>query len=140
MGLPSEDSEDDDFDPDDADPDKPVKQSSSSSDFTSDSEDLGALLDDATAPGDDTEHVSPPSEPNQHHTIREEEDLKVGRGKKPSLKDELSHLMENSSEPVSGRRHVERLDYKRLHDVSSLHFVLFINIVHLLANLDSMFA
>ena len=39
LGLPSEDSEDDDYDPDDPDHDSKVAGESSSSDFTSDSED-----------------------------------------------------------------------------------------------------
>ncbi|KAL0384277.1 UNVERIFIED_CONTAM: Pathogenesis-related homeodomain protein [Sesamum radiatum] len=115
LGLPSDDSEDDDFDPSALDPDKQAEQESSSSDFTSDSEDLGALLDDTEA-GEDLGHISPSSYHNQSSTGSKEENVKVGGTKRQSLKDELSYLMETCGEPVSGKRHVERLDYKSLHD------------------------
>ncbi|XP_011088187.1 pathogenesis-related homeodomain protein isoform X1 [Sesamum indicum] len=115
LGLPSDDSEDDDFDPSALDPDKQAEQESSSSDFTSDSEDLGALLDDTEA-GEDLGHISPSSYQNQSSTGSKEENVKVGGTKRQSLKDELSYLLETSGEPVSGRRHVERWDYKSLHD------------------------
>lgn len=120
LGLPSDDSEDDDFDPSAPDQDKQVKQDSSSSDFTSDSEDLGALLEDETAPGKDLGQISPPADHKQPSIGSDEEISEVARMKRQSLKDELSYLMETSAEPVSRKRHVERLDYKKLHDVSLL--------------------
>ncbi|XP_031391202.1 homeobox protein HAT3.1 isoform X1 [Punica granatum] len=116
LGLPSDDSEDDDYDPDAPNPDK-VKEENSSSDFTSDSEDLkAALLDD---------------DPNGSNGVPESSSLKgrrgpkrknsEGGGKKQAI-NELHSLLE--SEPgesgaatsVSAKRHVERLDYKKLHD------------------------
>ncbi|GFP88605.1 pathogenesis-related homeodomain protein [Phtheirospermum japonicum] len=111
LGLPSDDSEDDDFDPSapDQDEDEQVNQDGSSSDFTSDSEDLDALLEDDSGHGEDVARI-PPS------TGSKEENSTVGRRKGQSLKDELSYLMETSAEPVSGKRHVERMDYKKLHD------------------------
>ncbi|KAL2460302.1 Homeobox protein HAT3.1 [Abeliophyllum distichum] len=103
LGLPSDDSEDDDFDPAAPVQDDEMKQDSSSSDFTSDSEDLGALLDDASAPG-----ISPV-------LGADEEKSKAGKVKR-SLRGELSYLWENNDAPISGKRHVERLDYKILND------------------------
>ena len=46
LGLPSDDSEDDEYDPDAPDLDEKVTKESSSSDFTSDSEDFAAVLDE----------------------------------------------------------------------------------------------
>ncbi|CAA3008237.1 pathogenesis-related homeodomain [Olea europaea subsp. europaea] len=104
LGLPSDDSEDDDFDPAAPVQDEEVEQDSSSSDFTSDSEDLGALLDDAAAP-----EISPVLGAN-------EEKSKAGKVKSQSLRGELSYLLETSDAPLSGKRRVERLDYKKLND------------------------
>ncbi|XP_019170136.1 PREDICTED: homeobox protein HOX1A-like isoform X2 [Ipomoea nil] len=89
LGLPSEDSEDDDFDPDAPDHDEQVMQESSSSGFTSDSEDSGQ---------DQCEKI------------------KVGGAKQQPLKDEVSYLLHSSTVLASGKRQVERLDYKKLHD------------------------
>ncbi|KAI3445923.1 hypothetical protein Pfo_002588 [Paulownia fortunei] len=116
LGLPSDDSEDDDFDPSAPDENKQVKQDSSSSDFTSDSEDLGALFEDDTAPGKDLGQISPSADQKLPSTGSKEENSEVGGMKRQSLKDELSYLMETSAELASGKRHVERLDYKKLHD------------------------
>lgn len=93
-GLSSDDSEDDDFNPDAPDIDK-VKEESSTSDFSSDSEDLTAMLVDEGPVG----------------------------GKKRNLTDES--LMESDTggsgaSPITAKRHVPRLDYKRLHDVGLL--------------------
>ncbi|EPS70892.1 hypothetical protein M569_03865, partial [Genlisea aurea] len=97
-GLPSEDSDDDDFDPHENDDEKVVRATSSStssgSDFSSDSEDLQALLKD----GVDADSGPPSKSTSQFGT----------------LKDELSHL--TASEPVSEKRHVPRLDYRKLHE------------------------
>ncbi|PIM99086.1 PHD Zn-finger protein [Handroanthus impetiginosus] len=115
LGLPSDDSEDDDFDPSATDPDKQV-QDSSSSDFTSDSEDLDALLEDETVPDKDLGPIVPSADHEQPSTGSKAESFEVGRIRGQSLKNELSDLMEAGAEPVSGKRHIERLDYKKLHD------------------------
>lgn len=116
LGLLSDDSEDNDYDPDCPDHEKKVKEESSSSDFTSASEDLSATLDQvegsgSLAPG----FISP---------FRISDGLGSKQGeKKLSLKDELTSQQESdsdqvSSRPANGKRHVERLDYKKLYDVS----------------------
>lgn len=124
LGLPSDDSEDDDFDPSAPDEDNQVKQDSSSSDFTSDSEDLGGLIEDETVPSEDPWQTSPSTHHKQEPLCFNEEIPNVGRKKRQSLKDELSYLLEASAEPLSGKRRVERLDYQKLNDVSLLfsHF------------------
>jgi len=90
LGLPSDDSEDDDYDPDTANVNDDVEGESSSSDFTSASEDLGAAVHDDGGSCDDETMVP------------------------------LSGADQDTADcpPVSGRRHVERLDYKKLYDVS----------------------
>lgn len=95
LGLPSEDSEDDDFDPNAADHDKDVTEESSISDFTSDSEDLANVIKVNTFSGQDNDPISASSL------------LELDPG-------------QEASTPVSGRRHIERLDYKKLYDVSYL--------------------
>lgn len=119
-GLPSEDSEDDDFNPSAPDQDNQVKQGSSSSDFTSDSEDLEALIEDETATSEDPWQTSSSAHHKQNSLGFTEEISNVGRKKRQTLKDELSYLKEASAEPLSSKRHVERLDYKKLNDVSFL--------------------
>ncbi|KAH1190831.1 Homeobox protein HAZ1 [Glycine max] len=106
LGLPSEDSDDGDYDPDAPDVDCKVNEESSSSDFTSDSEDLAAAFEDNTSPGQDGGINS---------------SKKKGKVGKLSMADELSSLLEPDSgqggpTPVSGKRHVERLDYKKLYE------------------------
>jgi hypothetical protein len=125
LGLPSDDSEDDDYDPgaleDLVDKDK---EESSSSDFTSDSEDLATAIDGNRSFGDDE---GPPSTSNDGiKPLRSSggKRSKLG-GNKQFLNDELLSILESDagqdgSAPVSRRRHVERLDYKELHDVSAL--------------------
>ncbi|OIS97315.1 PREDICTED: pathogenesis-related homeodomain protein [Nicotiana attenuata] len=115
LGLPSEDSEDDDYTPDDPDKDEPVKTESSSSDFTSDSEDLGLIVDTNRLPGDEL-GVSSSVDNSKHSSASQEEKPKGGRAKRNSLNDELSDLMQSHSPLVSCKRHIERLDYKKLHD------------------------
>ncbi|MCD9637530.1 hypothetical protein HAX54_020864 [Datura stramonium] len=115
LGLPSEDSEDDDFNPDDPDKDEPVKTESSSSDFTSDSEDFGLIVD-TNRLQDDEQGVSSSVDNSRPNSVSQEEKAKVGRAKRNSLKDELSYLMQSVSPLVSAKRHIERLDYKKLHD------------------------
>ncbi|XP_051132830.1 pathogenesis-related homeodomain protein isoform X2 [Andrographis paniculata] len=112
----SDDSEDGDFDPLSVDQDKQVKEDGLSSDFTSDSEDFGALLQDDTTPDADSGRILTPSNQEYPSTASKEGNHKVGRMEKQTLKDELSYLMESGSGPVSGRRQVQRLDYKMLND------------------------
>lgn len=97
LALPSDDSEDDDYDPDKLVVDEQVVKESSGSDFTSDSEDdVSALL-------------------------KEAEVSTEAQG--PTLNDELVTLLESDPREIDssvqsgkGKRHVERLDYKKLHD------------------------
>ena len=124
LGLPSDDSEDDDYDPGALDLVDKDKEESSSSDFTSDSEDLATAIDDNRSFGDDE---GPPSTSNDGiKPLRSSggKRSKLG-GNKQFLNDELLSILESDagqdgSAPVSRRRHVERLDYKELHDVSAL--------------------
>ena len=111
LGLPSDDSEDNDYDPDGPEIDEQVNQGSSSSDFTSDSEDFSATLD-------------------RRNFSDKEDNLdgqrRLERKKKETLRDELLSVSESSSgqdnAPLSATRHVERLDYKKLYDVSAHDF------------------
>ncbi|CAN4107772.1 unnamed protein product [Withania somnifera] len=115
LGLSSDDSEDDDFNPDDPDKDDPVKTESSSSDFTSDSEDFSLIVDTNSLQGDE-QGVSTSVDNSMPNSASQEEKAKVGKAKRNSLKDELSYLMQSISPLVSAKRHIERLDYKRLND------------------------
>ncbi|CAL0300356.1 unnamed protein product [Lupinus luteus] len=119
MGLPSEDSEDDDYNPNTPDHDNKVTEESSSSDFTSDSEDLAAISKDNKSPGQGEDISSASLDDFKNSKGSSKQKCKVG--KKPSLTDELSSLKESdpgqeSCAHVSGKRNVERLDYKRLYD------------------------
>ncbi|CAL5400194.1 unnamed protein product [Camellia sinensis] len=104
LELPSfDDLEDDDYDHDATDLSDQVKQESSNK-----------LVPD--------ELMYARSDQNKPCGVSNGERSKVGRRKKQSLNDELSYLLESGpgqreSAPLSGKRHVERLDYKRLHDV-----------------------
>ncbi|THF95462.1 hypothetical protein TEA_007724 [Camellia sinensis var. sinensis] len=109
----SDDSEDDDYDPTALDLDEQVKQETSSSDFTSDSEDFSVAFED--------ELMSALSDHTEPFGGSDGERSKVIRRKKQSLNTELLSLMESSpsqgdSAPVTGKRHVERLDYEKLYD------------------------
>ncbi|KAK8617650.1 hypothetical protein V6N13_080559 [Hibiscus sabdariffa] len=114
VGLPSEDSEDDDYDPDGLNHDNVAKPESSSSDFTSDSEDLGAVLaeDDISSPKDGS--------PMSNGASRNSESRKPKLGGNKSMNDELLSIMESASKEdgatVSDKRSIQRLDYKRLYD------------------------
>ncbi|XVE93460.1 hypothetical protein REPUB_Repub01dG0194700 [Reevesia pubescens] len=113
LGLPSDDSEDDDYDPDGPDHNNVAKPGSSSSDFTSDSEDLGAMLEDDIS---SQNAVGPMS----NRASRDSKRQKPKLGGKESLNDELISTMESASgqdgAAVSKKRSNERLDYKRLYD------------------------
>ncbi|CAK7330033.1 unnamed protein product [Dovyalis caffra] len=116
LGLPSDDSEDDDYDPDAPDLEEKLKQDSSSSDFTSDSEDLAATLNSDGLSLEDENHM--PIEPCGDSNGRRS---KFGGKKMQSLNSELLSILEpdlrqDESAPVSGKRTVGRLDYKKLYD------------------------
>lgn len=116
LNLPSDDSEDDEYDPGAPDHYRHAMQETSASDFTSDSEDLGAILEDSESSGKVEGYVlSDHCKPN---AVTSREKLKPGNVKKRiSLNDELSYLAGSNAVPL-GKRQVERLDYKKLHDVS----------------------
>jgi hypothetical protein len=118
LGLSSDDSEDDDYDPSapDHNQSQHVKQESSSSDFTSDSEDFDAILEDGESPGQTEGHIPSVTVHGKPNAVASGEKLMAGNIKR--LSDELTHLTESNAVPVSGKRQVERLDYKKLHDVS----------------------
>ncbi|KAI4295722.1 hypothetical protein L6164_035738 [Bauhinia variegata] len=115
LGLPSDDSEDDDFDPNASDFERKDMEESSSSDFTSDSEDLTAAIN----VGHDQDNRSASLDDVRQSKGSGRQKCKVG--KKQSLADELSSLVEpnpglGGSSTVSGKRSIERLDYKKLYD------------------------
>uniref|UniRef100_A0A5B7AA23 Homeobox protein HAT3.1 n=1 Tax=Davidia involucrata TaxID=16924 RepID=A0A5B7AA23_DAVIN len=119
LGLPSDDSEDDDYDPNAPVLDEQVKQESSSSDFTSDSEDFSVAFDDNRSSGGDGGPMSSPSVHLRPSRGSDGERSKLGGREKQSLNDELLSLLDSDpgqGDPVSRKRHVERLDYKNLHD------------------------
>ncbi|KHG20624.1 Homeobox-leucine zipper protein HAT3 [Gossypium arboreum] len=113
LGLPSDDSEDDDYNPDglDQDHDNVAKSESSSSDFSSDSDDLGAMLvDDISS---EKGHMS-------NGSSRKSKSKKPKLSGKKSLNSEVLTTMEPASgeddATVSEKRSIPRLDYKRLYD------------------------
>lgn len=117
LGLPSDDSEDDDYDPSGLDPDQELIKESSSSDFTSDSEDFSVAFDENEPSGE----VQGPITSTLNHIKINEEKCGQSETKRHSLSDELLSLLESESgQGYSGslypKRHVERLDYKKLHD------------------------
>ncbi|KAK1431267.1 hypothetical protein QVD17_14608 [Tagetes erecta] len=93
LGLPSEDSEDDDFNPDRADSDEEEKMKSSGSDFTSDSDDLRDIKNEVAS--------------------AEAQGLDMS-GDKEELPE--SNTEDGDFGPITAKRNVERLDYKKLHD------------------------
>ncbi|KAB5520712.1 hypothetical protein DKX38_025031 [Salix brachista] len=119
LGLPSDDSEDDDYDPDAPVLEEKLKQESSSSDFTSDSEDLAAILNgDGLSLGD--EYLMP----IKPHEDSNGQRLIFGGKKNRSLNSNLLSMLEpdsrqDKSAVISGKRNTERLDYTKLYDVSA---------------------
>ncbi|PNY12115.1 homeobox KN domain protein [Trifolium pratense] len=114
MGLPSEDSEDDDYDPEAPILSDKASEESSSSDFTSDSEDLAATIKDNMSTGQDGDVTSA-----LLGDVKNFKGSSRKNHKKPSIADELSSLQEPGQEdltPVSGKRNVERLDYQKLYE------------------------
>ncbi|TYH22814.1 hypothetical protein ES288_A04G160000v1 [Gossypium darwinii] len=113
LGLPSDYSEDDDYNPDgpDQDHDNVAKSESSSSDFSSDSDDLDAMLvDDISS---QKGHMS-------NGSSRKSKSKKPKLSGKKSLNSEVLTTMEPASgeddATVSEKRSIPRLDYKRLYD------------------------
>ncbi|XP_071729947.1 pathogenesis-related homeodomain protein-like [Rutidosis leptorrhynchoides] len=94
LGLPSEDSDDDDFNPDKADSDEEAKTKSSSSDFSSDFDDLRDITK------------------NEVLSSEVEEPLMS------EIKEEIpdTNIEDDDFGPITAKRHVERLNYKKLHD------------------------
>ncbi|KAG6761338.1 hypothetical protein POTOM_034553 [Populus tomentosa] len=115
LGLSSDDSEDD-YDPDAPVLEEKLKQESSSSDFTSDSEDLAATINSDGLSLEDECHM--PIEPRGVSNGRKS---KFDGKKMQSLNSELLSMLEpdlcqDESATVSGKRNVDRLDYKKLYD------------------------
>lgn len=109
LGLPSEDSEDDDFDPagSDSSEEQKCKSHSEESDFTSDSDDFCAEIAKSCGQGEvSASPLSIINEENWKHAFMETE------------------MDQDVVLPVSSRRQVERLDYKKLYDVCYLFFFL----------------
>ncbi|KAK4744964.1 hypothetical protein SAY87_011276 [Trapa incisa] len=112
-GLPSDDSEDDNYCVDI--PNLCNEEESSSSDFTSDSEDLEAVLVNDGPHGSNgvANSLSPKGQGGPKKSTE-------GRGRKQTISDELKSLEPEPGEsvitPVSERRSIERLDYKKLYD------------------------
>lgn len=124
LGLPSDDSEDDDYNPHAEDHSEKVEQESSSTDFSSDYDDLAAALNDNRSSRDAEDPVSTSLDGVKPLGSSCGERSKLG-GKKQSLNDELLSILESDPGQAGfstdfGKRHVERLDYKKLHDVSAL--------------------
>lgn len=128
LGLPSDDSEDDDYDP--VDQREKLKQESSSSDFTSDSEDLAAALDDDKSFRIDEDPLLSTSLDRIKSLRGSGGKRSKPGGKKQSSNDELLSILEShhgqdgSPSVSSGKRPVERLDYKKLYDVSAFSSII----------------
>ncbi|KAI4318766.1 hypothetical protein MLD38_032435 [Melastoma candidum] len=112
-GLPSDDSEDNDYDPDAGDPKKDEEESLiSCSDFSSDSEDLAAVLKDSPSKMDDGDSFK---------GAERKRPMASRRRSKEILNEEMQSPLEadsgeDDSGNVVGKRIVDRLDYKKLHD------------------------
>ncbi|TVU20583.1 hypothetical protein EJB05_36797 [Eragrostis curvula] len=118
LGLPSEDSEDDDYDPAGPDSDKDIqkeKSSSDESDFTSDSDEFCVEI----AKSGDHDEVSKPSFPDDEAgdtTCDMEKSTAQANTANSSVNSMEAEMDQNLVLPGSGRRKVERLDYKKLYD------------------------
>ncbi|KAJ6692432.1 HOMEOBOX PROTEIN HAT3.1 [Salix purpurea] len=116
MGLSSDDSEDDEYDPDAPVLEEKLKQESSSSDFTSDSEDLAAIINSDGLSLEDECHM-----PTEARGVSNGRKFKSNGKKMQSLNSEILSMLEpdlcrDESATVSGKRNVDRLDYKKLYD------------------------
>lgn len=114
LGLPSDDSEDDDFDPDAPKSVENSMQDSSSSDFTSDSEDLAAVLENDRSPGNKEDARSSAGSIRKSHGHKKiESDVCLDNEPLNSQGSEQDDVIS-----VYEKRRIERLDYKKLYDVS----------------------
>ncbi|KAF9675838.1 hypothetical protein SADUNF_Sadunf09G0074900 [Salix dunnii] len=116
MGLSSDDSEDDEYDPDAPVLEEKLKQESSSSDFTSDSEDLAAIINSDGLSLEDECRM-----PTEARGVSNGRKSKFNGKKMQSLNSEILSMLEpdpcrDKSATVSGKRNVDRLDYKKLYD------------------------
>ncbi|KAF9622015.1 hypothetical protein IFM89_029235 [Coptis chinensis] len=118
LGLPSDDSEDDEYDPNALEVEK-IKDESSSSDFTSDSEYFSASSDANGSSGLDAD-LAPSSVHDSRPPGSSNRRSKFTRFKKQSVKSELLSILEPDGQenpsPLLGKRQREQLDYKKLHD------------------------
>ncbi|KAE8686771.1 hypothetical protein F3Y22_tig00111027pilonHSYRG00062 [Hibiscus syriacus] len=114
LGLQSEDSDDDDYNPNGLNHDNVAKAECSSSDFTSDSEDLGTVIveDDISSQKD--------GGPMSNGASRNSKGQKSKLSGKKSMNNELLSVIESASgqdgATISDKRNIQRLDYKRLYD------------------------
>ncbi|XP_010556006.1 PREDICTED: homeobox protein HAT3.1 [Tarenaya hassleriana] len=111
--LSTDDSEDENYDPDalNRDPED-ENEESSSSDFTSDSEDLGALLTgDGSCQEDEVTASGEPSRENSQLHGNKEQSVQVSE----------SDSGNEAVRDVPRRRSTERLDYKKLYDEAYGH-------------------
>ncbi|TKW16749.1 hypothetical protein SEVIR_5G319900v4 [Setaria viridis] len=117
LGLPSEDSEDDDFDPagPDSSEDQKYELNSEESDFTSDSDDFCAEI--AKSCGQDEVSASPLLD-----VLNSTGRMKIRAVGNQSNEEISNHafidmeLEQGTVLPISSRRQVERLDYKKLYN------------------------
>jgi len=111
LGLPSEDSEDDDYDPAGPDSDKDIEEKQDESDFTSDSDEFCAEI---TKSCSKDEVSSGPKVGGRTNDLE-------GAPVRPNTS--MSHSKDLEIDPdvilPSTKRQVQRLDYKKLYDVSS---------------------
>ncbi|KAL6614527.1 hypothetical protein ACP70R_036797 [Stipagrostis hirtigluma subsp. patula] len=116
LGLPSEDSEDDDFDPagPDSSENKKMGSNSEESDFTSDSDDFCAEI--AKSRGQDDAWVSSLSDVINNTATMKTSAVDNHFNGENSYRVLETELEEDMVLPISSRRQVERLDYKKLYD------------------------
>jgi hypothetical protein len=121
LGLPSEDSEDDDYDPAGPDSDKDIqkeKSGSDESDFTSDSDDFCVEISKSGGHDEVSKPSFPEAEPGD--TIDDNgRNTAQANTANSSLNSTETEMDQNLILPGSGRRKIERLDYKKLYDVCS---------------------
>ncbi|KAK3138249.1 hypothetical protein QOZ80_5AG0366390 [Eleusine coracana subsp. coracana] len=118
LGLPSEDSEDDDYDPAGPDSDKDIQKEKSmtdESDFTSDSDDFCVEIAKSGGRDEVTEPLFPDAEPEDTTNDNERNTVQANTANS-SLNSMETEMDQNLILPGSGRRKVERLDYKKLYD------------------------
>ncbi|KAJ6795399.1 homeobox protein HOX1A-like [Iris pallida] len=111
FGLPSDDSEDDDFNPDVPDPDEVIQKDGSCSDeseFTSDSDDFCKELSKTSVANED----SASSLLKSKRCVENTDDSALNSEVLSAIDGDLN----KDNVLPSGKRQIERLDYKKLHD------------------------